>query len=89
MLIMQSLKNKPTKRDISKILNRPINGWNDKRKSHNRIKITEQLTFNEMRNLENELIFMFPDYRFVVGDVLWQSYPNCKRATTAIRYWKK
>jgi hypothetical protein len=80
---------KPTKRDISKILGRRVGGWNDKRKDHNRIKLTEQLTFNEMNKLDIELITMFPNFSFAIGDVLWKVTPRSKHIVTAIRFWKK
>ena len=79
---------KPTKRDISKILGRRVSGWNDKRVDHNRIKLTEQLTFKEMNKLEIELITMFPNFSFVIGDVLWRPERGNKLAVTAVRFWK-
>lgn len=78
-----------TKRVISKILGRRIDGWNDKRKSHNRIKLTERLSYNEMSKLESDLTYMYPEFRFAFGDVRWKStWPGPARIVTAITFWK-
>ena len=45
-----------TKKVVSKILGRRIEGWNDKRSNTNRIKLTEKLTFDEMSLLEDNLL---------------------------------
>ena len=85
---MKTKRTPITKRHISKILGRPVMGWNDRRQSHNRIKLTEQLTFKEMVKLENELTLQFPEYRIFVGDVLWRTSPGGKHVVTAVRFWK-
>jgi len=77
-----------TKRVISKILGRRVEGWNDKSKMTNRIKLTEVLTYREMSMLESELTFMFPEYRFVIGNICWRSQQRCCRTATAITFWK-
>ena len=64
---------KPTKRDVAKILGRRIDGWNDKRNTYNRIKITERLTCDEIQTLERELKERFPGFDFMVSNVRWQS----------------
>jgi hypothetical protein len=79
---------KPTKRDISKILMRRVEGYNDKRKGHNRIKLTEQLTYREMSTLESELSHCFPEYRFAIGDIRWCIPSQPVQIVTAIRFWK-
>lgn len=79
---------KPTKRDIAKILGRRVEGWNDKNKHTNRIKLTEVLTYREMSMLESELTFMFPEYRFAIGNICWRPLQRYRRIATAITFWK-
>ncbi len=81
---------KPTKRDVAKILGRRIDGWNDKRNTYNRIKITERLTIDEIDSLEKELAVRFPGFDFLVTNVRWQSSwaPN-PVIVTAVYYNKK
>ena len=82
---------KPTKRDVSKLLGRKVKGWNDKRKKHNRIKLTERLTLSEVQKLHDDLVFKFPDYQFLVSDVRWLSSYWCGEQSlivTAVSYWK-
>ena len=77
-----------TKRVISKILSRRVEGWNDKSKMTNRIKLTEVLTYREMSLLEAELTFMFPEYRFAIGNICWRPNFGGRRMATAITFWK-
>jgi len=77
-----------TKRVISKILGRRVEGWNDKSKLTNRIKLTEVLTYREMSMLESELTFMFPEYRFAIGNICWRPQQRGRVMTTAITFWK-
>ena len=84
---------KPTIRVVSKILGYRVSGWNDKRKSYNRIKLDKRLSYNEMSVLESELVFRFPQYEFAIGDVRWESYqlggPRFVTTVSAIKFWKK
>lgn len=77
-----------TKRVISKILGRRVEGWNDKSSMTNRIKLTEVLTYREMSMLESELTFMFPEYRFAIGNICWRPQMRGRIVTTAITFWK-
>ena len=77
-----------TKKVVSKILGRRIEGWNDKRSNTNRIKLTEKLTFDEMSLLEDNLLKMFPGYRFAIGNICWRPQMGRRRMTTAITFWK-
>lgn len=81
-------RTKITKRVISKILGRRIEGWNDKNKNTNRIKLIEQLTYREMSLLESELTYLFPEYRFAIGNICWRSVDRCNDIVTAITFWK-
>jgi hypothetical protein len=85
---MQLKESKPTKRDISKILSRRITGWNDKRLTYNRIKLTTRLSYDEMSDLEANLTSMFPDYTFCIGNVRWEEQKSAPRVVTAISFWK-
>lgn len=77
-----------TKRAVSKILGRRVEGWNDKRSNTNRIKLTEVLSYKEMSILESELTFMFPGYKFAIGNICWRPQMGGRRMSTAITYWK-
>jgi hypothetical protein len=77
-----------TKRVIAKILGRRVEGWNDKSKLTNRIKLTEVLTYREMSMLESELTFMFPEYRFAIGNICWRPQQRGRVMATAITFWK-
>ena len=77
-----------TKRTISKILGRRVEGWNDKSKMTNRIKLTEVLTYKEMSKLESELTFMYPEYRFAIGNICWRPQQRYRVIATAITFWK-
>lgn len=77
-----------TKRVISKILGRRVEGWNDKSKMTNRIKLTEVLSYREMSMLESELTYMFPEYRFAIGNICWRPQMGYRRMATAITFWK-
>ena len=85
---MKTKRTPVTKRHISKILGRPIGGWNDKSARTNRIKLTEVLTYREMSMLESELTFMFPEYRFAIGNICWRPQLRGRVVTTAITFWK-
>lgn len=85
---MTTKRTKITKRVISKILGRRVEGWNDKSKLTNRIKLTEVLTYREMSRLEAELTFMFPEYRFAIGNICWRPQQRGRVMTTAITFWK-
>lgn len=85
---MTTKRTKITKRVISKILGRRVEGWNDKSKLTNRIKLTEVLTYREMSRLESELTFMFPEYRFAIGNICWRPQLRGRVMTTAITFWK-
>jgi hypothetical protein len=77
-----------TKRVISKILGRRVEGWNDKSKMTNRIKLTEVLTYREMSMLDSELTFMFPEYRFAIGNICWRPQLRGRVIATTITFWK-
>lgn len=77
-----------TKRTISKILGRQVGGWNDKSSMTNRIKLTEVLTYKEMSMLESELTFMYPEYRFAIGNICWRPQQRGRVIATAITFWK-
>ena len=77
-----------TKRAIAKILGRRVEGWNDKSKNTNRIKLTEVLAYSEMALLEYELTTMFPEYRFAIGNICWRPQQRYRRTCTAITFWK-
>lgn len=77
-----------TKRAVSKILGRRVGGWNDKRSNTNRLKLSEVLTYKEMSVLEAELTFMFPGYRFAIGNICWRPQMRGRVMTTAITFWK-
>jgi hypothetical protein len=79
-------RTKITKRVISKILGRRVEGWNDKNEDTNRIKLTDTLTYREMSLLESELTYMFPEYRFAIGNICWRG--RCNNIVTAITFWK-
>lgn len=79
-------RTKITKRVISKILGRRVEGWNDKNEDTNRIKLTDTLTYREMSLLESELTYMFPEYRFAIGNICWRGRSNS--IVTAITFWK-
>lgn len=81
-------RTKITKRVISKILGRRVEGWNDKNESTNRIKLTERLTYREMSQLESELTYSYPEYRFAIGNICWRAQGQYKRIATAITFWK-
>lgn len=85
---MPTKPTKITKRVISKILGRQVAGWNDKSKLTNRIKLTEVLSYREMSMLESELTFMFPEYRFAIGNICWRPQQRFMRMSTAITFWK-
>jgi hypothetical protein len=85
---MTTKRTKITKRVISKILGRRVEGWNDKTMYTNRIKLTEVLTYREMSMLESELTFMFPEYRFAIGNICWRPQQRYRRIATAITFWK-
>lgn len=85
---MTTKRTKITKRVISKILGRRVEGWNDKRSNTSRIKLTEVLTYREMSRLEAELTFMFPEYRFAIGNICWRPQLRGRVMTTAITFWK-
>jgi hypothetical protein len=85
---MKTKRTPITKRHISKILGRRIGGWNDKSARTNRIKLTEVLTYREMSMLESELTFMFPEYRFAIGNICWRPQMGYRVVTTAITFWK-
>ena len=81
---------KPTRRDVSKILGRRVDGWNDKRRFYNRIKLTERLAYDEMQELETQLDRQFPGYRFAIGNVIWYGERSLGPVSvTAINYWKQ
>lgn len=77
-----------TKRVIAKIIGRRVEGWNDKSKNTNRIKLTEVLSYREMSLLESELTFMFPGYKFAIGNICWRPQQRYRRMATAITFWK-
>lgn len=77
-----------TKSVVSKILGRRVGGWNDKRSNTNRLKLSEVLTYKEMSVLEAELTFMFPGYRFAIGNICWRPQLRGRVMTTAITFWK-
>lgn len=85
---MTTKRTKITKRVISKILGRRVEGWNDKSKMTNRIKLTEVLTYSEMSLLEAGLTSMFPGYRFAIGNICWRPNFGGRRVATAITFWK-
>lgn len=81
---------KPTRRDVSKILGRRVDGWNDKRRFYNRIKLTERLAYDEMQELETALDRQFPGYRFAIGNVIWYGERSLGPVSvTAINFWKQ
>lgn len=77
---------KPTRKHIHKILERRMMGFNDKRKTYNRIKLTEKLSYDEQEYLYTELVGMFPKYRFCVGNIIcgWMN-----TVVTAIKFQLK
>ena len=79
---------KPNKRDIQKILGLRINGWNDKRSTFNRIKLTESLSHLEQRKLAAGLSEQYPNYRFAIGDIRWKPNGAPALIVTAITFWK-
>ena len=85
---MTANRTKITKHVISKILGRKVEGWNDKSKLTNRIKLTEVLTYREMSKLESELTFMFPEYRFAIGNICWRPQQRGRVIVTAVTFWK-
>lgn len=87
---MQNKKTVPiTKRTISNILGRKVEGWNDKSKLTNRIKLTEKLTFPEMLTLEVYLTRMFPSHKFAIGNICWRPQQRGRVVVTAITFWKQ
>lgn len=85
---MTTKRTKITKRVISKILGRRVEGWNDKTMYTNRIKLTEKLTYSEMFMLEDHLNHMFPEYKFAIGNICWRPQQRYRRIATAITFWK-
>jgi len=77
-------KIKITKTTISKILDRKVSGWNDKRMNFNRIKLTQRLSDSERLYLENDLRCRFPEYNVNVIDVRWNYYRIATKVVTAI-----
>lgn len=81
-------EHKPSRRDITKILGQQFSGWNDKRATFNRIKLTVSLSHSEQRKLAAGLSEKYPEYRFAIGDIRWKS-PNFPASiVTAITFWK-
>jgi hypothetical protein len=81
-------EHKPSRRDITKILGQQINGWNDKRKTFSRIKLTESLSHSEQRKLAAGLSEKYPNYRFAIGDIRWKPADDPAIIVTAITFWK-
>jgi len=82
-------EHKPTIKDVKEILRKEVGGWNDKRKSYSRIKLTEQLSNADQRKLLSELRRRFDDYKFTVGNIRWQSsYFTVPHIVGAITFWK-
>lgn len=88
------MQKRPNRRIINKLLSRKIWGWNDKRKNHNRIKLTTKLNVGEMSMLKRELKMMFPTFSFTVEDYTQPaSYQPCSwsplykdKTVTVIKY---
>lgn len=86
------MKVKPTiitLKTICDILGYRVEGWNDKKTNHNRIKLTEKISYSDMERLENELVSRFPEYMFAVGNVRWVGQMLYPSIATAITFWKK
>jgi|688.fasta_scaffold326238_4 hypothetical protein len=82
-------EHKPTIKDVKDILRKQVSGWNDKRKSYSRIKLTEQLSNADQRKLLSELRRRFDAYKFTVGNIRWQScYSRSDYIVGAITFWK-
>lgn len=88
---MEKIKNPITRKVISKILNWPMGGWNDKRGNKNRIKLVYQLDSESKEKVKKELNQMFPDYEVVVEDVVWKNNSRgyCEMTVTTITSWKR
>lgn len=82
-------EHKPTIKDVKDILGKQVAGWNDKRKSYSRIKLTEELTFTDQRILLSGLRERFDGYKFTVGNIRWQSSMwGHTQIVGAITFWK-
>lgn len=81
-------EHKPSRRDITKILGQQIKGWNDKRSTFNRIKLTESLSHSDQRKLAAGLSEKYPEYRFAIGDIRWKPEKYPAMIVTAITFWK-
>jgi hypothetical protein len=85
---MATTRTKITKRVVSKILRRKVEGWNDKTERANRIKLKEQLSYNQMQLLDDSLKGMFPEYKFAIGNICWRPQLGGCVLVTAITFWK-
>ena len=82
-------EHKPTIKDVKDILGKQVAGWNDKRKAHSRIKLTEELSSADQRILLSGLQERFSNYRFTVENIRWQScYSRSAHIVGAITFWK-
>lgn len=83
-------KLKPTRRDVIDILGEHFDGWNDKRPTFNRIKLNRKVSESGKALLDKELRARFPDYAFIVRDVVWDCINwNRQFVVTAIYFWDR
>lgn len=81
---------KPSQRDVTRILGYSIKGWNDKRKSFNRIKFIRALTDSEQTKLVNGLTSKFPEYGFSFTKYVWNSPMFSEpRNVTAVYFYEE
>lgn len=74
----------PTRRDVANILGKRFDGWTDKRKNGNRIKLCCRLSIERMIELENELVAKFPHLNILVTNIKSPYQSGGARICTAV-----
>ncbi len=74
----------PTRRDVANILGKRFDGWTDKRKNGNRIKLCDRLSIERMIELEKGLRERFPHLDILVENIKWNFGSGGECITTAI-----
>ncbi len=81
------MNNMPTIKDIKAALKDPtIEGWNDLRKFGRRIKLTKQISDNQVGYLQRKLSEWFPGFKVSVRIVNWKVCGVRVKRVTAVYF---